>query len=293
MISKIALGTVQFGLDYGIANLNGKIPFDEVKKILTTAISVGISTLDTARGYGNSEEVLGSFGIDKFQVISKLPGIDEKGEDWKTQLNANLRSSFNNLKTNSIYGLLLHRPSDLFLKFGSEYFNELQLLKEKGLVQKIGISVYDQEELDHILKRFKFDIVQLPMNVFDRRFLDTGWLEKLKTNGNEIHTRSAFLQGLLLMDRSKIPIYFEKWSYVFDRWNQYLKEVKYPPLDVCLSFIFQCPYIDKVVLGVDNFDHLSEIIKSSTSELKVTYPNFKVEDLDLLIPSNWKLSTKN
>ena len=177
LINRLALGTVQFGLPYGIANHAGQIPKEDGTGILDIAAENGIDTIDTAIAYGESEKRLGEIGVRSWQIISKLPVIPEDCPDILQWVTEAVGGSMQRLKVNKLYGLLLHRPEQLLKKNGDSLFGILQSLKEDGVVDKIGVSIYDPSELDTLCTRFQFDIVQAPFNILDRRLIDSGWLD--------------------------------------------------------------------------------------------------------------------
>ena len=196
-----ALGTVQFGMKYGISNEEDETSVEEINSILNICKKFEIDTIDTAIDYGNSEIKLGMAGVKDFKVVTKIPSIDPKVDDVSYLIKNSIMDSLEKLKLNSIYGLLLHKSSDLKSIKNREIINSLNNLKQEGIVKKIGCSIYSPDELDFIVNSLDVDIIQAPLNLFDRRLIDSGWLSKLKSYGVEIHTRSIFLQGLLLMPR--------------------------------------------------------------------------------------------
>ena len=286
-MNKIALGTVQFGQDYGIANKNGQVKIEEISSILDFALTNGINTLDTAFGYGESEKKLGIAGIKGWKVISKLPHLPNHRIDIEGWVKHTTKTSLQLLKTEKLYGLLLHRPLDLLSGSGDNLYKSLQNLKTLGFVEKIGISVYSVNELKKICSRYDFDVIQVPMNVIDWRFKKTGTLKKLKKSNIEIHIRSIFLQGLLLMTRNELNNKFNKWSLLWNRWHDWLLDYKITPLQACLSHVLNEHDIDKIIVGVDNAQHLIEIVKAA----KIKTPNIPEEfisnDIELINPMSW------
>ena len=167
--SKLALGTVQFGLNYGISNNNGLVKKNQAKLILSQAIKSNINTLDTAIVYGESESILGEIGISNFHVITKLPAIPRGNIDIRKWAIDNIYSSIKKLNVRNLYGVLLHKSVDILGEKGKVLNEVLVELKSKGLVEKIGASIYDPKELDDIENaRIELDIIQAPFNVFDR-----------------------------------------------------------------------------------------------------------------------------
>ena len=193
----LAIGTAQFGLDYGISNSAGKVKLPEIKKIIKLASDSGIDTIDTAMAYGDSEELLGKCSLENFKIITKIGAIQESENRIENWILDEVHLSLKKLKLNNIYGLLLHRPNELISKKGETLFYSIQNLKKLGLVKKIGISIYSTDELVSILDSYDIDIVQLPLNIFNREAINNDILKILKSRDIEIHARSCFLQGLL------------------------------------------------------------------------------------------------
>lgn len=269
---KLGLGTVQFGLSYGISNSTGQTTEGEVGKILNIAKAFKIDILDSASAYGNSENVLGRNDLSAFKMVSKfMPPQDEL-------ISVQLENSLSALGLSSLYGYMAHRPSEI-LKNPSQW-QELQYLKECRKVMKIGFSLNEPEELFQLLEhKFYPDIVQVPFNYFDRRFQTA--MIKLKSEGCEIHTRSAFLQGLLFVDPNELSSYF-------DEIKDHLRKLqRLEPLGgALLKFVLQKPFIDKVIIGSENAIQLKQNIDSlamapSLPEFKQTISN------KILIPSRW------
>jgi aryl-alcohol dehydrogenase-like predicted oxidoreductase len=281
MISKLALGTVQFGLDYGINNLTGQVKISDIQTILAFANSVGLDTLDTASLYGSSEENLGQCDLDNFKIISKLPPSSA------VEINDILQQSFNRLQAKSLYGYLFHHFSTF--EKDEKILDELQNLKAKGKIQKIGFSLYNPIELEILLdKNIDFDLVQVPYNIFDQRFDD--YFSILKSKGIEVHTRSSFLQGLFFKDLSTIPTHFQSIFSKLEQLNQY----DIDKAALCLNFVISNPNIDKAVIGVDSVEQLKRNVESLESLEKVEgiraeLKTLRVNDELIINPSLWQL----
>jgi len=196
-ISKIGLGTAQFGLDYGVTNLDGITPESQVQEIINFSRENNIKLIDTSINYGKSELVLGKANINSFDVITKVPRI-ANSKSYYHDYSSLLGQSIQKLQINSLSGVLFHDANDLLSKDGMDKFNAMKELKAEGLVDRIGVSVYDVASTYDIINNFEIDIVQGPLNIFDRRFLTSGLLKDLKKSSIEFHARSIFLQGILL-----------------------------------------------------------------------------------------------
>ena len=285
---KLALGSVQFGLPYGIANQEGQVTESEAKQILDYAKKSNINTIDTAIGYGDSEQCLGNIGVKGWNVITKLPEIPQDCIDVSSWINEQINASLNRLKVSCLKGVLLHRPMQLLDSIGEQIWKSLQELKQKKIVEKIGFSIYSPDELDQLWYYFKPDIVQAAYNVFDHRLRVSGWMQKLNKNGIEVHARSIFLQGLLLMKPENRPDKFDRWNVVWKNWDCWLKEQVIARLDACLRFVSSEEMISCVVIGVDTKKHFKEIVHSLSKEEEIKVPDLlAVHDEMLINPANW------
>jgi len=285
---KLALGTVQFGLKYGIANPHGQVPRDEAKAVLDHAHASGMNVLDTAIDYGDSEQRLGDIGIGGWHVVSKLPAIPADCGECSRWVAESVAGSLRRLRIERLYGLLLHRPQQLLDRGGDQLYAALRSLKVQGVVQNIGVSIYDPAELDPLFERYDFDIVQAPFNVLDRRLIDSGWLPRLAHQGTELHVRSVFLQGLLLMNPGERPERFRRWQSTWTRWDEWLRETGVTPLQACLRYVLRFPEISRIVVGVDSVNQLQEILAAAVGTVPslpdaLGGPNHQ----DLLNPARW------
>jgi len=289
VIEKISLGTVQFGLDYGISNHKGQTSKQEVKNILNFAKQKNVSSIDTAASYGESEKVLGSIGVSGFHIVTKIPSTGDSKINIKEFIDENFKRSLQRLNLESVYGVLLHNPNDLFGKNGSVIFKLLESFKQEGLVKKIGISAYNPETVEKITTNFEIDLVQGPLNIFDKRFISSGVLDSLSKSNIEFHSRSSFLQGLLLMNKNSLPMYFSKWVNLFNSFTNVLKELDITPLEACVAFSLSVRNANKVIFGIESLSQLNEIFKASTLDIDTNIFNHLENDDPMLInPSLWK-----
>ena len=286
-MTKIALGTAQFGMKYGIANQIGQVSRNEIKSILSFARATTIDTIDTAIAYGNSESRLGESDLTGFKLVTKLPAFPQECADVSCWLEQEFQASLMRLNVSSIYGLLLHRPDQLLGRSGNSLVKALEHLKARGLVKKIGVSIYSPVELDVLMDTCTIDLVQVPFNLIDRRIYSSGWLQKLYDSGIEVHTRSAFLQGLMLMPFDEIPEKFKYWWPLFDNWHCWLRDNNISAAKACIDFVQSYQQISKVVVGVANFQQLEELIQVEKEPLDINWPSIECLDEDLINPSNW------
>jgi aryl-alcohol dehydrogenase-like predicted oxidoreductase len=281
-MSKLALGTAQFGLDYGITNQSGQVTIKEVKDILSFAKENGIDTLDTASGYGNSEKSLGEVGVDNCQIITKTISL-KNGVD---KVIGGFYQSLDNLGQKQVEGLLIHNIQDIENKQFDVLFSKLNELKQQGLIKKIGFSTYTPEQVNFLLENFDFNIIQVPFNVFDTRLIQGGQLQALKSKGVEIHARSIFLQGVLL-DFDNLPDYFLTWRAQFTEYQAMVKNSDLSLLDYALNFALSTQEIDTLLVGVNGENQLKEIVQAVKKQSSLeAHP---IGDINLLNPSLWKL----
>lgn len=275
-MNKLVLGTVQFGLQYGV-NSAGRPSEEVVKNILEEAAKGGITTLDTSSAYGNSEQILGECVThsENFKIVSKYP----KSETSVVEM---FNCSLNRLRVNHLYGYLLHHFE--VYKNNPKIWEDFVALKESGKVQKIGFSLYSPEELEPILKEGSpFDLIQIPFNIFDRKFLP--YMKELHENGVEIHVRSTFLQGLFFKDRNALPEKLQPLKKYLLQLDDFSKETGLSISEITLNYNQQNPYIDGVLIGVDNVAQLQTNL-ASIKEVPIDF-EIEIKEQDLLNPVNW------
>jgi len=276
-VSKIVLGTVQFGCHYGI-NSAGRPNEEEVRSILQKSADAGITKLDTSSAYGDSESVLGACMPSdvNFHIISKYPKSD-------MSVREKFMDSLKRLKVLKLYGYLLHH-FELYCN-NKAIWNEFIKLKQEGLVEKIGFSLYTTEELELLLRdNVPFDLLQVPYNIFDKQF--EPYLQMLKERGVEIHVRSTFLQGLFFMNREKLPKKLQPFKSYLLQLDEYAREHQISVAEVALNHNLHNPAIDGVLIGVDNQSQLIKNLQSIRNE-RVEF-DIHVHEKELLNPVNWK-----
>lgn len=290
--NKIALGTAQFGMDYGVNNKKGKISKGEVFEILNESLQCNIDVLDTAYAYSESESLIGQFiGKSKkpgFKVISKLPECKPR------EVRSVFDSSVKRLSVDTLYGYMIHNFQHY--RQNPEIWDILKELKSEGGVEKIGVSLYFPHELEHILKnRIDIDIIQVPYSIFDRRFEQ--YFSELKNDDVEIHVRSVFLQGLVFKDPSELDGYFAKIKKKIADLNSMSAELNIPIVALCRDFAILNRFVDRVVVGVDSMDNLKEIISSpnyltAVENILPKLYHFREDDENMILPINWKVNTE-
>jgi aryl-alcohol dehydrogenase-like predicted oxidoreductase len=275
-LTPLALGTVQFGMAYGVANAAGQPSAATVQTILDTARAAGIDMLDTAEMYGEAETVLGRSDTDGFQIVTKLGEI-APGENFAPRFAACLTR----LNRKSVHGLLLHRPGGLLDKGGDQLWAALETLKGAG---KLGASTYTPEETEALLDRFPLGLVQLPLAPIDGRWDAT--LERLAKAGVEVHTRSALLQGLLAMPADTRPDHFKPWQTLLVGWDTWCADHNLDRAAAALALVRTRDSISRVVVGVDSRAQLIGLLDGPTA-LPNLPSELTTQDPNLLNPALW------
>tara|TARA_B100000886_G_scaffold340021_1_gene307506 strand:- start:6536 stop:7375 length:840 start_codon:yes stop_codon:yes gene_type:complete len=278
---KLGLGTVQFGLNYGISNSSGIISDNDIEKVFETISKNGISYIDTAQAYGNAEKRIGRFDLTNYKVISKINKSLKSNEIEKHFL-----TSLDNLGLNKLYGLLVHDFNHF--KFDNSIYHEIKKLKNMGYLEKIGFSLYETNELNYLLKnKIEFDILQIPYSIFDQRFSDL--LDTLKLNKVEIHARSIFLQGLVFLNPESLSNYFDPIKNHLKKFREETYKNGISIESACLNFVCQDKRIDCALIGINKFKELVNILDSYDEKISTTvFKKFEIEDNNLLNPSKWK-----
>jgi len=288
MNNKLILGTVQFGLKYGINNSIGKLKKDEVLSLMKFAYNSGIRILDTAEAYGNAHQLIGDFHNKndnlKFKIITKFPH--------------KIKLSLIGTKIIEYLDLLHVKTLDIimfhsFESFQSNYkaLNSLNELKSNGLINNVGVSVYTNAQLESLLNEDLITVVQLPFNLLDNSNVRGDLINRLKEKGKIIHTRSAFLQGLFFKNTNdKNPI-VQELKTELELLNQISIGSNCSIEELALSYCINQKNIDNVIIGVDSISQLNANIKASGFQIKEnalkTINGIVVKDLELLNPSLW------
>jgi aryl-alcohol dehydrogenase-like predicted oxidoreductase len=278
-ISRLSLGTAQFGLTYGIANQSGVPDLGELSRIVRVARARGIRSLDTAHAYGDAEVRLGNVGVDGFRITTKVGG--------QAGLVERLLVSLNSLGLESVETVLLHEELALLGPNASSVYAELEEARASGLVRQIGVSVYSPECAYEIMTKFKIDVIQAPVNIIDRRFVEEDFVGILSERNVKLQARSVFLQGLLVDPKasSKLPEWIE--SEVLEDWFSWISQQERSAVELALDFVLGCASVDTVVFGVDHAQQLEQIIDYARMPRRHDFPIFKAPET-LLDPRRWQ-----
>lgn len=282
---KLVIGSAQLGMNYGLFNRK-KISHKQFKKIENLILKSNISFLDTASSYGNSENIIGNSKLKKLRIITKIKLPNQKNIQIKNWVLKEISKSLNKLKIKKIYAVLIHDYRDLLGSYGKVYLLALQELKKKNIISKIGISIYNSEEIKKIWEFWKPDIVQIPFNLLDTRILDSGWLNILKKFKVKVFARSVFLQGLLINDHNPIKMN-KKYKIILNKFKNWCHENNTSLLEACIYFVKHFKQIGYLVVGFNNYNQLKEIIDVFKKK-RITIPNkFSTSKINLIDPRKW------
>jgi len=295
---KLAIGTVQFGQSYGVSNVKGRPSEQEVGEILEFAANQHIRILDTAPAYSEAESVLGE-ALSKnhpFQIITKTQPL----RDLSTALNPStvvlktFEQSLKRLRVDGVAGLIVHLAEDLLGPHGDQVWATLDNIKASGRAEKIGVSCYTGREIDVIMERYPIELVQVPVNIFDQRLIKDGTLSKLADQGIEVHARSAFLQGLALMDPNNLPLKFTRAEAPLRAFCEIAADNGLRPIELALRFVQSLKEVTRIVVGVNERRELSEIIEAMGGPIpeSITPSSLSTNDEAVITPSLWPPDTQ-
>jgi len=299
-MAELCLGTAQLGMEYGINNKVGKLQKESVFEILDTAIENNIRVWDTASIYGEAEELLGEYlfehseEADRIRIISKqcqsVDGLDHKAVE--KCIRGEFQQSLGRLHRKFLDGYLLHSYREID---NPDTISILQELKAERKVRAIGVSVYEIEEAQRAIEIGSIDYLQMPCSVFDQRGLTSGVFQQAKEKGITVFTRSAFLQGLLMMEEDELPEYIAGVKQHIRKFKQLLLRYGIDRKHAILKYVLAQNLIDYMVFGVESREQLLEIVKEISTEslpdmlMKEIKDCFKDISTDLILPINWKI----
>ena len=285
--SKLILGTAQFGMPYGLEDYNKIIKVNKLNEILKYAKKNGINRIDTAINYGDIQQKLGKIGVKDFLIVSKIPKLKHQSNINKF-INNSVNEILNHLEIKKIFGVLMHSPEDLLSQNGMNYYKVLLQCKKAGFIKKIGISIHNFDHIKIILDKYKFDIVQLPFNIFDQRLLKYNIITYLKKKNVELHVRSIFLQGLLLMKPEIRPKMFTNFETHLNLWDEWIKQNNITRLEACLNFVNSIDFVKGIVVGIKSLTQFEEILSVKPTKFNLNTIKLANNELKLIDPSKWK-----
>ena len=287
-VTRLGLGTAQFGLDYGVSNTRGCTPRAEVAEILHRAAEAGIGLLDTAPAYGDAQSVLGAMlpRPCPFLITTKVSRQSDVDA-----LEAQARASLQQLDVTHAYGVLVHSATDLEGKAGVELWARLRRLQAKGLFRKIGISAYASDDPVRLARRWKPDLMQLPVSLLDQRLITEGALTRLADLGVEIHLRSIFLQGLLFLPPDRLPAQLASAGKRLADIRLRIAAAGSDPLSAALHFALARPEASAVVVGVTSLHELESLLRAAMQPAPdLDWPDLRLDHPLALDPHRWSLA---
>ena len=295
---ELCLGTVQFGMDYGIKGQK-QPSVEQAVEMLDYATQNGIYTIDTANAYGTAEDVVGSFlkkktiARDKLFIISKFrPNLldDVKSDEYYKVMRENLENTLSRLRTDYLDSYLLHSARYVF---DDEIIETLNRMKQDGLVKRVGVSVYEPDEAKKCIQRPNVEFMQLPYSIFDQRMEKAGVFEAANDDNIQIHSRSAFIQGLILMDEDEVPTFLSKAKPIVRKIDILCQRHGISRISLAMNYVKQQSRISHLVFGVDNIEQLKENIHIYQEDISkdIIYDiakEFRDIEADIVMPSLWK-----
>ena len=288
--NKLIFGTAQFSGKYGLLGKENHISISEIKRLLQYLKRKKFFKIDTSTEYKYAEKKINLVKNNKWQIITKLKftnyQLDNMSQiEIRNYIINKLTRSTKNIGIKKIDTLLIHNFE--IIKNKSKMYKILLSLKRENLVNKIGYSIYNFRKLKKSVIKFRPDVIQCSFNVFDRRLNEPSLSKIIKKNKIEVHARSIFLQGLLLRPYSLLPAKFKKWKNFFYNWENWSKKNKISKIEGCLAFSLSNSNVKKVVIGIQKFDQLKEIINTSRT-YKISLPQYlSSKDERLINPSKW------
>lgn len=287
---KIGIGTVQFGMPYGIKETGGLMSQLDVNAILARSLELGSHIIDTAPCYGFAEARLGKF--DKLNMFQCLTKTVPTTESTINRVSANrvldaFKSSLKKIRLPACYGLLVHDCADLSKPGAERLIDMMFQVKAEGLVSKVGVSVYTAADVDVALSIFDFDLIQLPISIFNQSFLRNGYVKSLSQMGVEIHARSVFHQGALLMQPNDLP---ERLSGIAEPQKilcNKAKELNVSLEEFALGFLNSINELHVAIVGVNSVEELDALMQAKCTKALCDYEAFHLDDVEWNNPANW------
>ena len=282
--TKLTLGSVQFGCHYGISNISGQVKADEVVKLLTRAQQAGISAIDTASSYGESEKILGCYKKNAFDYLGKI-SPECKPENYLTEA----KQSLKDLNSQRFKTISVHHGSILLSKNGDQNFKALEKIKSAGYSEKIGCSVYSPEEAITLLDRYPLDTIQLPASIFDQRIFSEYFAKFIKHKSVSIHIRSLFLQGALFLKKEQLPKNLAKLASKLEVIEELCLSHQISKLTLAYVPFVNNSLVDKIIIGCLSKNQLEENIQAynQAKSLNIDVSKLAVQDDVILNPSKW------
>ncbi len=289
-MKNLTIGTAAFGIPYGLLDDTSSISRDNIKKIILKARLNRINSYDTAPSYGNSQAILGNELLKDDIISTKMLQIKKNKitRNDVTEINQCFLKSLRDLNRDYVDTMYVHYPKDLLNNGGEYIYDWLIDNKIKKKIRKIGVSVFFESDLENILSKYKIDSVQLPLNILDQRFLNSGFINKLNSSNIEVNIRSIFLKGLLLKNFKDLPSYFLQYRNIFDNLSQYSKKNNLSIFEIAIIYVQNIKEINNIIIGIKDTNQLEKIITNKLN--KLILPDIETlssNNLNIINPSFW------
>ncbi len=285
---KIVIGTANFNQNYGL--INSKIKnFYEANRILNYCRKKNIKYLDTSFSYNLSKKFINSLNFKDLNIITKIQLPKKNKKNFIDDLEKKLIKELKSYKANKFYALLLHNSKDLKSKYGNQLLKKIMYLKKIGLVNKLGVSIYETNELNLIFKKFTPNIIQLPINIIDRRFLEKKIILKLRKMKIQIQARSIFLQGILTKNPETLKSLKNNkklYEIILNLYNWCAKK-NFDLKEACLLFVKKQKSINFLTIGVESLEELKQNLSSLSKNKNFDLSRFVSKNKKIIDPRKW------
>ena len=285
---KIVIGTANFNQRYGLKNLRIK-SINEIKKILNFLKNNNINYIDTAFSYNLSKLFLSKINFKNFKIITKIKLPSTNVKSFLNNFDKLIMNKLSSFGIKKFEAVLLHDIKDLSSKNSKEFIRKLLMLKKKGIIKNLGVSIYEKKDLDIVLKIFKPDLIQFPASILDQRFLNKSFLKKLINLKIKAQIRSVFLQGILLRDLSKKHLTSKKIKL-----NKTLKSLEIwckkngvSRKEASLLFIKNQKNIDFLTIGIDSIEQLKQNLAILKRNKIIKIKKFAITNKKIIDPRTW------
>ena len=301
-VSVLGLGTVGLGLDYGIRAPGNYRRVDDVNaiRVVHAALDAGINFIDTARGYGESERVVGNAlrgrrdGVvlaTKFQTQPE-GGTVLRGAQLRQFFIGTLETSLRHLQTDFVDIWQIHNVDEAVLESIDDVAAAFDEARRSGKVRWVGGTIYGDTLPFLALETCLFDMVQVPYSVLDQRLADC-FFPKAAEHTIGIVSRSTLLKGALTEKAEHLPDRLEPLRIRSREFRRLLAESKagLSPPQAAIAFALAEPHINTVLIGVRSEaelkDNLLALSRPLSTELTDALYTLRLDDAELLHPGTW------
>ncbi len=296
MKEKLILGTANFGMNYGIAN-GKRLDDSTLDEVLSLASDEGFWGIDTANAYGDAELRIGQFFERNGKTLKVITKLTERDYPSEETVEKEIEAALTRMHIDFIDVLLIH-SHQTYRQYGETVLPVLRRLCREKVIGEYGVSLYRPQEMKVVVEDTQGPMAfEIPLNLFDRRFIDGPQLQDFKTAGHHFFARSIFLQGLFFIEPKDCPLHFSSVKDRLMKMKAFSDDAGLEPESLPLLFALSHPHMDGVILGVDHLAHLRRNIDAISNgqlaafeSLTPQLESFRVEDEAITVPSNWPKS---